>query len=215
MRAIYIVVEGQTEEEFVNNLIRKYFLTKNIYDVRAIGMKGNVRYSRYKINIINLLKSQSDILVTSLIDFFHLHTDFPKYYESLKILSPVERVEFLEKSCSEDINELRYIPYIQLHEFEGLLFTKMDGFELIPAINNDPIKISELQEILINYPNPELINEGSITAPSKRLSNIIPGYRKPLYGPIIALENTLESVLEKCPRFKNWIDTLIDRMYVS
>ncbi|MBK7254251.1 MAG: DUF4276 family protein [Ignavibacteria bacterium] len=70
------------------------------------------------------------------------------------------------------------------------------------AINNDPIKISELQEILINYPNPELINEGSITAPSKRLSNIIPGYRKPLYGPIIALENTLESVLEKCPRFK-------------
>ncbi|MBL0107434.1 MAG: DUF4276 family protein [Ignavibacteria bacterium] len=84
----------------------------------------------------------------------------------------------MEKSCSEDINELRYIPYIQLHEFEGLLFTKMDGFELIPAINNDPIKISELQEILINYPNPELINEGSITAPSKRLSNIIPGYRK-------------------------------------
>ncbi|MBK8383763.1 MAG: DUF4276 family protein [Ignavibacteria bacterium] len=55
-------------------------------------------------------------------------------------MSPVERVEFLEKSCSEDINELRYIPYIQLHEFEGLLFTKMDGFELIPAINNDPIK---------------------------------------------------------------------------
>lgn len=212
MRGIYIIVEGQTEEEFVKNSISPYMATKGIYDVRAIGMRGNVRYTRLKFNIINLLKSQSDIIVTTLIDYFRLCKDFPKYNDSILISSMDERIKFLEENCSIDINEIRFIPYIQLHEFEGLLFTKMDGFESLPQVKSNPKKYKELSEIIKKFPNPEFINEGDETAPSKRLINIIPGYSKPLYGPIIALENTFESILEKCPRFKNWINLIINQV---
>ncbi|NLN31857.1 MAG: DUF4276 family protein [Bacteroidales bacterium] len=49
-------------------------------------------------------------------------------------------------------------------------------------------------------------------APSKRLERLIPNYRKPLYGSMIALENGFPAIMDKCPRFRNWIETMIKRM---
>jgi len=63
-----------------------------------------------------------------------------------------------------------------------------------------------------SFPNPELINDRPSHAPSARLENIVPEYRKPLYGNLIALELGMETILEKCPRFNNWIHLIIDRM---
>jgi hypothetical protein len=68
--------------------------------------------------------------------------------------------------------------------------------------------LSSLKSIIDSYPNPELINDGPETAPSKRLKNLILGYDKPLYGAYIALENGLNSVIDKCPRFRSWLQKL-------
>ena len=61
-RAIYIICEGQTEEEFVNGILRPYFNTHQIYDVRPILMStskghkgGDIKYARLKFNIEKLL----------------------------------------------------------------------------------------------------------------------------------------------------------------
>jgi hypothetical protein len=116
----------------------------------------------------------------------------------------------LEDACLEDIGDNRFIPYIQLHEFEGLLFTDTKGFKSLPDITTTGIQ--ELTDIVDSFPNPELINEGKDTAPSKRLMKLIPSYQKPLYGNFIALENDFNSILSKCPRFKAWIDVIIERM---
>lgn len=70
---------------------------------------------------------------------------------------------------------------------------------------------NEIKAIIDAFDNPEDINSSPETAPSKRLMRIIPGYDKVLFGNIIALENGLSLVLEKCPRFRTWIDTLIHR----
>jgi hypothetical protein len=217
-RVLNILVEGETEKEFVNNLIYHHLFAAGISNIRPITIEtspgykgGDVRYeARYKSNIVNLLRGKEDMIVTSLIDFYKLRSDFPKYEESKKIKAIEARIEFLEDACYDDIGDSRFIPYIQLHEFEGLLFADTKGFDLfadLPASNK-----RELVEIVKAHVNPELINEGTLTAPSMRLKRLIPEYQKPLYGNMIALENGFEIILQKCPRFKEWIYTLIQRM---
>lgn len=216
-RVLNILVEGQTEKEFVRNNIYPYFISHGVSNVRTItietspGFKGgDVRYiARYKPNIKKLLRGQEDLLVTSLIDFYRLRNDFPKYEESKTKSTVQERVKFIETACEVDINDPRYIPYIQLHEFEGILFSDSKGFDCLDLSKSNK---KALLKIIDQYPNPELINEGQNSAPSKRLELLIPEYSKILHGPFIALENGFDSILLKCPRFSAWIETLILRM---
>ena len=219
MRGLYILGEGQTEEQFVNGILRPYFANNDIYDVRCILMEtspghkgGDVSYQRYKLNAEKLLKHEKDIIVTSLIDFFRLRTDFPSYEDAIRThpTDKVKRVTFLENAIAEDINHQRFIPYIQLHEFEGLLFSSTDGFAFLPEIP-EPNRI-QLQEVVERYANPELLNDGATTAPSKRLEALVPGYQKTFYGPLLAEVISLNTILSKCVRFKSWIDNLVIEM---
>ncbi len=214
-RGIVIVVEGQTEEEFVNVSLRPWFNSLGIYDVRAIciitsktAKGGNSNYEKLKNDVTRYLKQEQDILVTSFVDFFRLPTNFPNYAEAKKITDVLKKVSFLEESLAKDINSARFIPYIQLHEFEALLFTDVRGFQNIPKVNESHLK--QVLKIIENYPNPELINDSPQTAPSKRLEQIIPRYGKlkVLYGNNIIKDNSFSAILQKCPRFKNWIQTL-------
>lgn len=219
MRGLYILGEGQTEEQFVNEILRPYFAGKDIYDVRCILMEtspghkgGDVSYERYKLNAEKLLKHEKDIIVTSLIDFFKLRTDFPKYLEAIDLHpnDKVQRVTFLEESIAKNINHQRFVPYIQLHEFEGLLFSSTDGFDFLPEIPNP--NRAELKEAVEKHDNPELLNDGATTAPSKRLERLVPGYQKTFHGPLLAEVISLYTILSKCERFKTWLDKLIIEM---
>jgi hypothetical protein len=219
IRAIYIICEGPSEEEFVNKILRPYFNSHQIYDVRPIlmttskGQKGgDVKYDRLKFNIDKLLISEQDILVTTLIDFFRLKTDFPKYNEAQQMPNKIKRVDFLESALATAINHPRFVPYIQLHEFEGLLFAAKDGFEFLPDL-----KQANLNSLLLaveEKENPEELNDGELTAPSKRLEQLIPGFdkNKPFYGGLIAEVNTINPVLDRCLRFKTWVETLIEKV---
>lgn len=219
MRGIYIICEGQTEEEFVIGILRPYFNLHQIYDVRPILMTtskghkgGDVKYDRLKFNIDKLLKRETDILVTTFIDFFRLVNDFPKFGEAQAIQNKIQRVDFLEQALAEVIDNTRFIPYIQLHEFEGLLFASKDGFKFLPDL-----KQANLNSLLLavdEKENPEELNDGELTAPSKRLEQLIPGFdkNKPFYGGLIAEVNTINPVLERCVRFKTWVETLIEKV---
>ena len=136
-KLLNILVEGPTEKEFVTNLIYPYFLSKGLSNIRTItietspGFKGgDVRYqARYKPNIERLLRGQEDLLVTSLIDYYKLRSDFPNFEESRILSTAEQKVTLIEKGCFQEIKDDRFIPYIQLHEFEGLLFSASNGFE--------------------------------------------------------------------------------------
>lgn len=219
IRAIYIICEGQTEEEFVNGILRPYFNSHQIYDVRPILMTtskghkgGDVKYDRLKFNIDKLLKRESDILVTTFVDFFRLKTDFPNFEEAQQIQNKIQRVEILEQALANAINNTRFISYIQLHEFEGLLFASKDGFEFLPDLKK--ANLNKLLSAVDEKENPEELNDGELTAPSKRLEQLIPGFdkNKPFYGGLIAEVNTINAVLERCLRFKTWVETLIEKV---
>ncbi len=219
MRGIYIICEGQTEEEFVNGILRPYFNSHQIYDVRAILMAtskghkgGDVKYDRLKFNIEKLLARESDVIVTTFIDFFRLKSDFPKFDDAQLITNKIKRVDFLEQALAEAINQPRFVPYIQLHEFEGLLFAAKDGFEYLPDLQQ--VNLAKLLLAVNEKENPEELNDGELTAPSKRLEHLIPGFdkNKPFYGGIIAEVNTIRAILERCVRFNAWVESLIEKV---
>ena len=219
IRAIHIVAEGQTEEEFVRSLMQPYFAAKyGFHDVRAITLNtspghkgGNMSFARYQRNVLLSLKRENNILVTSLIDFYKLKTDFPQYKAAKKQNQVEQQVGFLERACAEVIDHDRFIPYIQLHEFEALLFSSKKGFDTYFG-NLGKNTTEQLAEIFSQYPDPEKINDGDTTAPSKRLERIISGYQKSFHGPMIALENGFVSILNKCPRFRAWIELLASKI---
>jgi len=134
------------------------------------------------------------------------------YKETLDQTDKIQRVTNLEKALYKAINNSRFVPYIQLHEFEGLLFASTSGFEFLTGISNS--HLNKLRAAVVEKENPELLNDGELTAPSKRLERLNPGFdkRKPFYGGIIADVNTIEPVLTRCVRFNAWITLLIKKM---
>ena len=214
MKRMFIVVEGLTEEAFVKELMTPYFMQHGIYDIRPVliqtskGHKGGfVNYEHLKNELLRLLKSQGqDVIVTTFVDFFRC-PELPNQNDIDTLPSHIQKVEAMEKSISDDINDWRFIPYIQLHEFEALLFSSANGFEMYFEAQIS----KEIQGIINSFDNPEEINSSPETAPSKRLIRILPYYDKVIYGNIVALEIGLPAILSKCPRFRRWIDSLIHR----
>ena len=217
MKPLIIVVEGDTEEEFVKDLLLPYFHGHEIYDVRPIkistkaGFKGGfVNYDHLKRDVTRYLKEQQSRIVTTFVDYFRLPNSVPKYAECQQIHFIDARIECLESSMSEDFQTERFIPYIQKHEFEALLFSSNAGFT---SYFEDIAK--ETQRIIDQYPNPEDINDQPHTAPSKRLLTLNPSYSKVNDGNIVALEIGIETILERCPRFSNWVKTIIEKVNES
>ncbi len=148
-----------------------------------------------------------------LIDYYGIHPNhtFPKWENAHAIVDKEERMSFLEQAMFEDIDESirhRFIPYIQLHEFEGLLFSDIDVI-----LNNFGDHEFSDQPYLLqtssDFDNPEMINNGQITAPSKRLDRILENYSKVVYGSLLAQEIGLVKIREKCPRFNAWTNKLL------
>ena len=215
MRTVFIMVEGPSEEEFVNNSIAPYLAEKGIINAVPIGLEtspgfygGDVKYKRYKSNAEKLLVSDPAAIVTSLIDFYELRSDFPGYTDALAMPSRLDRVEHIEQEISTDINNGRLVPYIQLHEFEALLFSDIRGFQ-----NWFPLHVTHFQYIINHFANPELINDDPENTPSARIKRIAGKrkYNKRLHGALIALDIGMPAILLKCPRFRTWIDTIVTK----
>ena len=134
----------------------------------------------------------------------------PKWDEAEKQHDKNVRMNILEEGMSESIEEqlrYRFIPYLQLHEFEGLLFNDIAVFhEQIPK--DDLVGVDELISTFRQFSNPEMINDNRRTSPSHRLQRIIRGYNKIVYGNILAEAIGLEKIRIKSPRFNNWISSL-------
>ena len=213
MKKILILVEGQTEEQFVKNILNPTFNLKGIFLVPTIittkvvksgpNFKGGVNsYISVKKHMKKLLRDSSVMVVTTMIDFYKLPNDFPKW--DCNSDSCYKKVFVAEQAFSNDINDIRFIPYLQLHEFEGLLFSSPEEI----ANTFDSTKKLVLQNIGNKFSSPEEINHGADTHPSKRLLNLFPNYQKPLHGSIIAGRTGLDLIQQACPHFNNWVSEL-------
>lgn len=207
MKTIIIICEGDTEKEFCQ-LLRDY-LGYN-YGIKAINLGGNCNWERIKYFVEKSLKSQPNAIVTTMIDYYGLKgTTFPKWQESQKIMDKRQRIDFLENEMHRDIeNSLqnRFIPYLQLHEFEALLFNNLEIFD--QNFDDDECNKIELQKVFSEFPDPEMINDTRETSPSHRLLDIIPTYNKIVYGNLLAEDIGIVNIYNKNQHFKEWIDKL-------
>ena len=213
MKRLYIIVEGQTEQEFVNSIIAPYMQQHGVYSVTPVlirtsktGRGGFGNYEHLKNDAKKLLSSKkSDSVVSTFVDFFRI-PEVPQKERWEKKATHIEQVEEMEQCIAEDINDSRFIPYIQLHEFEALLFSSNKGFESFFSEDN----AKDTQQIINTFNNPENINTTPTGAPSKRLLAIKDDYDKVIEGNLIALEVGINDILAKCPRFRAWIEKLIE-----
>jgi len=218
MKRLRIVTEGGTEETFVNEVLRPYLFEKQIFDVAGLriqtsqGHKGGfVNYQHLKNDVTRILR-ESGVVVSTFVDFFRIPTSMPDYEVMTKVVNADQKIEILENGLIKDINHPNFIPYIQKFEFEALLFSSTRGFSSIYDVVSHHIAHAT-QAIIDQYNNPEEINNHPNTAPSKRIQKILEGhgmtYNKVFEGNLIALEIGIHTILEKCPRFRAWIEKLI------
>jgi hypothetical protein len=202
MKKVFILAEGETEEKFVREMLKPYFTERNILLI-PIVLKGVSKYLIIKKEIDSLLKDSSAKLVTTMIDLYGSPIDMPQKSNITKIVNCIEKVEFLENALSADVNHPKFLPYLQLHEFEALLFSDVSHFSILSR------NISELEKIA-SQKEPEEINDSPSTAPSKRIIKQIPKYEfsKPTNGIIVAKSIGLEKMREKCPHFDNWLNQI-------
>ena len=221
MKRLIIIGEGQTEQSFCNDLLQSHFNERDIFIQNPTIKKthgGIVNWEALKFQIEGHLKQDPTATVTTLIDFYGIyeHHAYPEWVNTQSVIDKSERLSLIESGMLNDINidlRNRFIPYIQLHEFEGLLFCDIDVFNR--SFNHKEFSdYPYLQKTIAENPNPETINDGNLTAPSKRLEKIISNYNsgkeslKVVYGSLLAQEIGLTAIRAKCPRFNNWISKL-------
>ncbi len=92
-----------------------------------------------------------------------------------------------------------------MHEFEGLLFSDCGRFSV--GIGRPDLKTA-FQAVRDKFSSPEEINDSPLTAPSKRVEQLVPGYQKPLLGTLAVLEIGLDAICRECPHFREWLQQL-------
>lgn len=206
---IHLIVEGQTEKRFVTELLKNEFECQNIHlTVSLLGKNGgNIKFQRLKEHLGTV--KQKDCHISTMFDFFRIDSEWPGKAEIIKLekskmqLTPEEKAEILEKATAEKIKDKRFIPHIQMHEFESLLFSEPEAWREFSSSAVDYI-----QGIVKAYPDPETINDGGETAPSKRLLKNVKQYDKIVDGISIAKEIGLPTMRKKCSHFNQWLTRL-------
>lgn len=218
---IYLVVEGPTEQIFVDRVLTPYCANFGVYMHATLIPKkgqngGDVRFERAKVRLGNFLKQRNDTLVGTFFDYYGLKS-WPKldYVRSTPNLSPCEIAKRLNAAAREDlIAEFptldvanRFIPFLAVHEFEALLFS--DENLLADAVGVSP---EEVVSIVKSCGSPEEINNSPETAPSKRLDRLSEGrFGKTTTGIALAEKIGVEKMRNACPNFNMWLEMLEKR----
>lgn len=217
MARVRIIVEGQTEEQFVLGPLREHLAIGGIYLEPTLigangGRGGRVTFDRVTNDVTRTLKQDQTVFCTTLIDFYGLGSGFPPIPPA-SAMNAQSKAAYLENALLNRVvsqvpslqHHRRFIPYIQIHEFEALLFS--DPATLAAAMFKPAFEV-DLRAIRNNYQTPEDINDGPTTAPSKRLLQLDGRYAKVISGAIAAETMGIDRIKYECPRFRDWTDDL-------
>ncbi len=222
MPRLLIHVEGQTEETFVQNVLRDHLVQAGYGSVsaRLVGnprlrsRRGGIRsWQSTRNDIVRHLKQDAGAVATTLVDYYGMPADWPGRAIAPGKRMTLEKAECVEAALHEEIcRELgqrfdprRFVPMVMMHEFEALLFSDPDRFE--QGIGKSGLS-EQMYAIRREFETPEDINDSSVTAPSKRIIRLFPRYEKVLFGVIAAFEIGLGSMRQECPHFHEWLQKL-------
>ncbi len=223
MIRLRILVEGEAEEDFVNEVLAPHLLDSNEISVSATGVgetkggRGIVGWKAALRHIRNSLREDGELYVTTLVDYYALPQSWPgrkdataRHYASRAAFMNAQIAEAVAAEMGEDWRGNRFIPNVLIHEFETLLFSD-------PCATARAIGIAELEvamlDILRDFDSPEQINDSRETCPSQRLMKIFAAkdwgrYEKPIHGNVAILEAGFDKIKSKCPQFGAWLSQI-------
>lgn len=216
MRKVLILVEGQTEERFVKDVLQPYLWGVSVHPEPKIATTKRVKLgAHFKGGITDFKKVEDDLrrllgdtdaaLITTMLDYYGLPDDFPGKL-TLQGRNSRERAQELEAALESHFNVgTRFLAYFMIHEFEALLFSDPP---VLASVMNDPSSRSHLQAIRNGFQTPEEINDDPRTTPSARVLKLFPGYRKRLHGPLTTGRIGLDAMRRECTHFNQWVSRL-------
>lgn len=224
MKKIFVVTEGQSETNFINRVMGPYFANRCVLIPNTVITKADNKHGRiYKGGVADynqirntlsktlaVSSKNEDSYVTTMFDFYQLPADVPGVANVEKVNDPYEKVELIEREIlkAEGYGGNFFFPYIELHEFEAMLFSditklKETYFEY---------DLTVLEECAKMQSNPELINDGVTTAPSKRIINCIKCFDKSNVGVDVLEKIGIVNIAKKCRHFSEWIERIEERL---
>lgn len=221
MARLYVFAEGQTEQTFAGTVLKPHLANLGLYIYPVLiahcrkkhltHRGGGRRYLPMRNDIVRFTRQERapDVFFTTMIDLYGLHADFPGIEEAERLRAdPHQRVKLLQQAWLDDIGDRRFVPFIQLHEYEAWLFADISQLDLFYP--NANARIARLQAIADSVDTPELIDDGLQTAPSKRIIAEFPAYKgaKRTVGPQVAGLIGLNGIRAKCPHFDGWLTAL-------
>ena len=222
MVRLYLFAEGPTEQTFASTVLRPHLaehgvcmhnpvLVAHAHKKQRTHRGGGRKFRPMQKDIVRFLKQDSanDAFFTTMIDLYALHQGFPGIEESrIYQADPYRRVEALEESWANETNDARFIPHIQLHEYEAYLFS--DISVLSRFYEGQQREIDRLQRSVDAFKSPEMIDDGPDTAPSKRIIGHLPRYDsdKSTVGVQAAAQIGLPAIRRRCPHFAAWMGRL-------
>ena len=199
MIRLAIVVEGETEEEFVNDVLTPHLYTHGVW-ATPHPLGGNVTVERLASEMVRYFWSYGR--VTSLVDFYGFRNKGQATREDLQ-----KRIfKQVDARINVSWDQSHVFPYVQQYEFEALLFSEVAVFKEL--LDCPPNLVQELDAIRTNVSTPEDINDGKETHPSRRITDLMPSYQKRVVGPYLAELMGLSVIRSACPQFGKWIDSL-------
>ena len=225
MQRLLVHVEGQTEETFVNEVLRIHLVrgfgfadvsARLLGNSRLRSHRGGIRgWDSVSKEVTRHLRQDQVALATTMVDYYGLPESgsgaWPGRAEA-RNLPFADRAPSVEKRLSTAVADIlgendarRFIPFLVMHEYEGLLFSDPPRFA--DAIGR-PNLADDFQAIRDGFATPEEINDSPQAAPSKRVERLIPEYQKPLMGVQAALDIGLDAIRSQCPHFDAWVSRL-------
>ena len=214
MNRLYILCEGQTEEDFVSIILSPYLQNLGIVVIPIICTTKRTPTKKYKGGVSSFAKVKKELqrlcgehpheMVTTMFDLY----GFPFDILELKNIPGdiYEKAEYIEKVITDEIGDRfgNMVFNLVLHEYEGLLFSDVSAFENIA----DNKAVAILRNVRSAVPTPEHINDSLETAPSKQIEKVIPDYSKITDGIDIAEQIGIDKISNECRHFANWLTKL-------
>ena len=219
MTRLLVLVEGETEETFVNEVLAPHLRNfgyiqtgaRLLGNARQRSRRGGIRaWSSARKDLERHLRQDRAATVSLMVDYYALPQSGSRAWPGRAASAGANAVENALRECIASrmggrFDRRRFQPLVMMHEFEAMLFSDCQAFGR--AIDRPQI-IPGLQAIRDAFANPEAIDDSPEGAPSKRIEKLVPDYEKPLMGCVAALEIGLTSIRAACPHFRSWLERL-------
>jgi hypothetical protein len=216
-KRLLLYVEGQTEELFVNRILRNHLATFGVQVERPVlaitrpgpeeRRGGFVNWPAVEWDLRKLFARWRDpeFRFSTLLDVYAAPKEMPGYPGASCGHRSTAEVDAIEAAWTDHFTEPRFVPYLQRHEFEALVIAHPPALDEVA-----PAHLAGIRAVIhptASAPSAEDIDDGPTTHPSARLAQAISDYpdRKASYALWALQDAGLDRVRQRCPRFDAWL----------